>query len=144
LSTQLQLPIPDNLVAKGYRHVESDLYNICERIKEVSPRLRLIFHERHPKKPWVVMEDCADGVERFVARYAVPDARILENLRYMLAVPFDERMKKVEAEVEAHNEAHSEMDPEVIERMAYDMRRALVDANLSDAAVGRKQIRKKG
>lgn len=133
---QLELPIPENLQARGFKRVEGDLYNICERIKEISPRLVLRFQENHPTHPWVVFENCVDGVQRYVSRYIAPDARILDDLRYMLTVPFKDRADKVQKEVDAYNEAREALDGEANARLAYEMRKALINANMADGIRG--------
>ena len=113
------------------RVVESDVYNVCARIKEIDPRLEVVLHEDHPE-PWVVMEHCTDGVTRMVKRFPQLDASILDDLRYMLHVPFEERRRVVEAQIEKDNAEFDRVDEEKMERMAWDMRRALRDANMAD------------
>jgi hypothetical protein len=127
---------PSNMKIAGapnakLRVVESDVFNVCDRIKEIDPSLHVVLHEDHPE-PWVVMEHCHDGVTRMVKRYAQLDPSILDDLRYMLHVPYTERARVVAAEVEAHNAELEKVDEEKMERMAFDMRRALRDANMAD------------
>lgn len=110
--------------------VDSDLYNIAARVKEIDPSLVIVFHEGHPQ-PFTIMENCADGVTRFVARYAELDQRILDDLRYMLRVPFDERLKKVEREIDAKNAALEAIDEETLDWLASEMRRDLVRTGFS-------------
>lgn len=82
---------------------EGDVYGICQRVQdEISPNLRIVIHETH-SEPFVVMEDCIDGEVRFVARYAELDARILEDLRRMMNVPYADRFAESVKAVEAHN-----------------------------------------
>lgn len=129
--------IPDNMRLdvsgdqKKMAMVDSDLWNIADRIKEIDPNLIIIFHEG-AKEPFVIMENGPDGVSRFVARYAELDQRILEDLRYMAHIPFDERLKKVEREIDAKNAALEAQDPEVMEWLASEMRRELKKANMID------------
>jgi len=104
--------------------VDSDLYNIAERIKEIDPNLYIVYHEKH-EKPFTVMENCTDGVTRFVARYEELDSRVLDHLRYIASVPFDERLKKAEAEVDAAAAAYESIDEETLDWLAFEMRKDL-------------------
>jgi hypothetical protein len=116
---------------RGVTVVDSDLYKIADRVKEIDPRLMIVYHDGHPE-PFTVMEQCADGVTRFVARYAELDQRILEDLRYMASVPFDERIKITERKIDAANAALEAMDEETMDWLAVEMRRELIKAGLSD------------
>lgn len=111
--------------------VDSDLYNIAERVKEIDPSLVIVFHEDHPE-PFTVMEHCADGVTRFVKRYKVLDQRVLDDLRYMLSVPFDERLKIVERQIDRDNASLEAIDDETLDWLASEMRRDLVKTGFSD------------
>lgn len=111
--------------------VDSDLFNIADRIKEIDPNLVIVFHENHPE-PFTVMENCADGVTRFVKRYKTLDQRVLEDLRYMLSVPFDERLKIVERQIDRDNAALEAIDEETLDWLASEMRRDLVKTGFSD------------
>lgn len=125
--------------------VESDVYNICTRIKEIDPNLSVVLHEGHPQ-PWVVMERGPDGEDRFVSRYENLDARILEKLRYMLAVPFEKRLEVLTREVEEANKAHGRMNEEQIDRLAHAFYDAGVKSNMIDPKWGKsyRNTNKKG
>lgn len=110
--------------------VDSDLYNIAERVKEIDPNLYIVFHEDHPQ-PFTIMEDCKDGVCRFVARYEELDQRILDDLRYMLSVPFDERLRVVERRIDKANADLEKPDEEIMDWLATEMRRDLVKSGFS-------------
>lgn len=143
---ELLMPIPDNLVQKGHRYVDSDLYNICERVKEISPRLRILHQPRRPDAPWIVFEQCTDGVERFVSRYSALDARILTDLRRMLAIPAKQRLAAAEKAVEEHNKKLSEAktETEEFEKLAWGLQKSLVESNISRGApVSRRKVSKK-
>lgn len=146
MDTPIITPRPDNLTVHGalqYAPVDADLYNICGRIKELDPNLRVVLHEQHAK-PWVVLEKGPDGEERFVARYAELDARVLENLRYMLAVPLDKRLAALEAEEQKNNEKLGHMTEEQIDKMAHAFRDAAVKSNIIDPIWGRSYRNVKG
>jgi hypothetical protein len=128
-------PTPSNIriahTKKQQAMVDSDLYNIAERVKEIDPRLIIIFHDRE-EYPFVVMEQCADGETRYVKRYQELDSRILDDLRHMLSVPFMDRVR-VADELEAKRRRELEApDPEVIEWLAHEMRRELIKSNWID------------
>lgn len=124
-------------------YVSSDLYGISHRIKEIDKNLSLVFH-KGAKRPWVVMEMCADGEERFVSRYEKADARILDDLRYMLAVPYEHRLEALEQKTAAENAAKEFMDEETFDRFAYDFHKAAVESNMIDPMWGRSYRNVKG
>lgn len=128
------MPVPQNMKVAGggtMTFVEGDVYNIAQRLQQVDPSLFLYLHEGSPK-PWVVVEKCADGVERFVKRYEELGGHIIEDLRYMLAVPFEQRMKRLEAEADAVNEQLGRMSDEQFEKYADDFLRAGRKSGLLD------------
>jgi hypothetical protein len=107
-------PTPGGLYFNGQhcRYVEGDVYNVVARMKQIDPNLYVVLHEGHTY-PWVVMEHCRDGEVRMVKRYAELSPAILDDLRYMLAVPFQERIDIMQREADAHNDAakrHRESD----------------------------------
>lgn len=112
--------------------VESDVFNICNRIKEIDPRLVVRLRDGHAK-PWVVLEITDDGIERWVAAYEELNASILDDLRYMAAVPLEDRVARVEREIEASNkELEKGMSDETFEKFAWDFNKALRQSNMSD------------
>lgn len=90
--------------------VESDLYDICERIKELSPDLKIIHLMDGENQSFVIMETGKDGKEYYVMKASVLDARIIERLRYLLHVPFADRIKELEAANQAYEEARHEQE----------------------------------
>jgi hypothetical protein len=129
------MPAMIRIGAGGYRKpkfVEGDLYDVCKRIKQIDPNLHVVLHEGHPQ-PWVVMENCIDGECRMVKRYAELDQRILGDLRRMLAIPFDERIKILDREVDEANTRNAHFLPdEAKEQFVWQMHRSLVDCNFMD------------
>lgn len=127
---------PDNLRYSGnakMQLVESDVYNVCNRIKEIDPNLFVVLHEGHAE-PFVVVEKCVDGEERLVKRYAELTPQILTDLRRMLSIPWEQRWKALAAEVDKHNEdmGNSWMESEGHERFVWEMRNALHESNIAD------------
>lgn len=128
---KLMMPVPSNLNAGRARLVDSDLYNICNRIKEIDPNLRLIYHENH-EKPWVVFEMCRDGVERLVTRFEHLGPHILDHLRYMLKVPYDKRLAELERQNDAENKKYDGISDEKMDRFLWDFDKAARESNLYD------------
>jgi hypothetical protein len=117
-------------------YVEHDVYNIAERIRQIDSNLRLVLHEGH-ERPWVVLEVGPDGQERFVSRYEELDARIIDHLLYMLKVPFEERLARLDREIEAANAGFGRMTEEQFERFARDFFDAGVKSNIINPKWGR-------
>jgi hypothetical protein len=76
----------------------ADVYNICERIREVSPRLYLLELEQESvegnKFGYAVMEQCSDGVDRVIFRVTKKglDGRTITKLRRLMAVDLHTRI----------------------------------------------------
>lgn len=84
--------------------IPGDIYLIADRIREYDSALYVAYHPDNPKGKYVVMEHCADQVDRFVTRVQELDGRIIEKLRHMQGVPFEQRFReaeRVEAKLEA-------------------------------------------
>lgn len=132
---------PSNFEARGYVRMTSDVFNICERIAEKFPSLRVLYNESDPEKPWVVTEMCLDGVERFVAKYVGLDARIIESLERMLRIPYQDRLDAQDKLDAAEKAKPDEAYEEALEDIATLTYRALQRQGLTDG--GGKNFRKK-
>lgn len=86
--------------------VSSDLYDICNRIKAISPRLYVILIDfgTHKGYNYAVMEHCEDNVDRLVFRCEELDDRVLKRLRHLMALPLDVRLVELEKEETRKNE----------------------------------------
>lgn len=129
--TQMLMPTPFGLRTPA-RFVEHDVYNVCQRIKEIDSRLQVVLQEGH-KMPWVVMENCADGNCRMVKRYEELSPAILDDLRRMLAIPFEKRIEEMQKAADRENDAarkHRESDQ--WQEFVWDFQRTLHQSNLSD------------
>lgn len=128
--TPSNMKFPPHLAGK-LKMVEHDVYNICGRVKEIDPRLYIVLQEGH-EKPWVVMERVEDRVE-MVSRYERLDASILDDLRRMLSIPFEHRMKELFKQVDAENKRaeNAWKESETHERFMWDFRRALEESNIA-------------
>ena len=133
--------IPDNVRVpahlRGVKLVESDVFDIANRIKAIDPNLYIVLHEKH-EHPFVVMENTADGTQHMVSRYDRLDASILEDLRRMLATPFTERFAKLTAQIDKENEDQENawMESEKHEEFIFNMKKALRDSNIADVSPG--------
>ena len=83
--------------------VESDVYDICHRLAAISPNLHLWqLEEAGVDYPaWVVTENVF-GVEHLVKKYHELDARMIEDVQRMLAIPLEHRAAAAQAEIDAH------------------------------------------
>lgn len=127
------VPTPMGLQLNGQycRFVESDVYNVVNRMKEIDPNLYVILHEGHDM-PWVVMEKCADGEVRMVKRYEELTPTILDDLRRMLAVPFQKRIDEMQREADAMNDAakrHRESDD--YQEFLWDFKKTLYECGFT-------------
>lgn len=102
----------------------SDVFNICQRVAELDPNLRVLYNESDPEKPWVVTEMSTDREERFVARYQALDARIIEDLQYMLRVPFLDRLRVQDEREAARKETDVSAFEAAADRFEFDLRKA--------------------
>lgn len=134
----LLLPTPTNLrLPEGSQsyQVESDLYSICDRIRELHPALFIVLHQI-PDQPayFTVMEHCKDGVDRVtIPRVDELDGRVLERIRYFLNVPIEKRIAEFEREEAAakDSEKATELD-ELYENLGLPMRHQMKRDGFSD------------
>lgn len=114
------------------RFVSADMYQIAERIAEISPRLYLIELERTSsegsKFGYALMEKCDDGVDRLHFRVAADglDGRVLERIRRNMALPLHERIELLDKEREKWERDQQEAAAEELwERLGGPMHRQL-------------------
>jgi hypothetical protein len=88
------------------RLVTADMFNIAERIAEISPSLYILELERESAEGaafgFAIMEHCIDGIDRLVFRASKPgmeskagiglDGRVLERLRHIMALSLHDRI----------------------------------------------------
>lgn len=88
------------------RLVTADMFQIAERIREISDKLYIVELERETEEGtafgFAIMEDCEDGMQRLVFRASQVgmeskqgiglDGRVLERLRYIMSVPLHQRI----------------------------------------------------
>jgi hypothetical protein len=108
------------LIINKAKVVTSDIYMICERIKEINPRLYLLELEQDSREGqrfgYAIMEKCIDGVDRVIFRVTKDrlDARVLEKLRYIMALDLNERIAVCDREREREEKAQAEAASEEI------------------------------
>jgi len=116
---------PNNLRFQGVAHVvESDVYNICERIREVDPDLFIVVADppRPDGKNFIVMEIDQSGAESLVSRYEELDARIIEDVERMRKIPLPQRLEQLEKDNKKFERAEQErMEEELYERLGGPM-----------------------
>jgi hypothetical protein len=127
---------PSNLhFAEGVKvvPVDSDMYGICERIKEISPRLFIVVAHDNDKHKFIIVEHCEDGVDRMVYGVAELDARVLKRLQYIMSIPLQERLAQLEKEEWEFEQQKAEEDFEdLYERMGGPMLHELYNTGFAD------------
>lgn len=116
---------PSNLEIPGWmktKYVSGDLYNICLRIKEISPDLHVIPLEGDGPYHFAIAEDCPDGVTRLVFRCQELDDRALKHLQEIMFLDFTERVKAFDREQEIAEAKRKEAElEELYERVGAPM-----------------------
>lgn len=132
MSTNLMLPdgmAPANLHLRAStktRYVDGDMFDICGRLAEISPRLYIVELTEGDNAAYVIMESCDDQVQRQVMKVAELDARVLEQVRYLLHVPFEHRYAAIEAEnAKFEADHHENILEEQYEKMGGQFRKQL-------------------
>ena len=114
MSTNLMLPegmAPSNLHLRPsvkVRYIDGDLFDICERLAEISTRLFIVELAEGGDCIYAIMEHADNGVAELVIKVKELDARIIEKVEYMLRVPFEHRLAVVDAENAKYEADHHE------------------------------------
>lgn len=105
-------------------YVDADMYDICERVREISPSLLVVLLEHTPTETmsYSIMEQCYDGWARQIFKVKELDARVLDRLRELMSVPFEERYRRLEAENHRFEQAQHE---EAMDKLYEDMGRPM-------------------
>lgn len=103
----LNLSLPPGTTAT---YVDADMFDICERVREISPSLLIVLleHSGTDTMAYAIMEQCADGAARLIFKVPQLDGRVLDKLRELMAVPFEERYRRVEEENHRFEQAEHE------------------------------------
>lgn len=122
------------------RLVTSDMYHICERIREIDPNLYILELERESREGskfgFAIMEKCSDGVHRLIMRASQRglDERILGKLRYIMAKDLHHRIALLDTEREKwEKEQHENELESLYERIGGPMHRQLVNDGFTQA-----------
>lgn len=91
--------------------VNSDMYRICDRIREIDESLYIVLLEGQ-KYPYAIMENCKDGTSRLVFKVYELDARVLDKLRRLMSMPLHYRIKKLEQENHRFEQQEHEQEME--------------------------------
>lgn len=140
---ELLLPfVPSNVHVEGrWRNAEvtSDVYNIAERLKELSPRLRINLTQDTATGQWAysIVEDTATGWQ-MVFRCKKLDARVIEHVQYLMRVPFEQRYAEAEKIVERDAaDAKAQEHEELYETLGGPMLRELERCGFLDGGRGK-------
>lgn len=120
---------PSNLhVPKGtkVKVIDSDLYGICERVKEIDPNLFIILLEGDSGANFSIIEKCKDGVDRLVFRVKELDGRVIKKLQRLMGMDLMERLAELEKmEYEAEAKQKEEEFEDLYQKVGEPMRRQL-------------------
>lgn len=141
-----RLATPSNLHIPGDMQVdvlESDMYDICNRIKdevEGGDRLFINVLKQGDKVAYAIMERTDDRGDMLVMKvgpsYDIDalDARVLTKLRYMLSKPLAQRYRELELEQErAAAREHQEYLERMWEEIGGPMRHDLYNCGFIDS-----------
>lgn len=104
--------------------VDNDMYGICERVREISPSLKIIFQTQDDLWQYVIMEHCEDGVERLVMKVGPQhdikelDGRVITRLQRMRKLPLKERIARFDADAKKRR---AKADAENMEKLYEDV-----------------------
>lgn len=128
MASDLMLPsglAPSNLHLRpgvNARYVENDIFDIAKRVRAVDESLHIIELEEDGRVVYAIMEHGRDGIERLVFRVSELDGRVVERLRYLMAMPLHERLDKLEEEeLRANASKHEDDMDELYERVGRPM-----------------------
>lgn len=120
------LEIPEWMKTK---YVSGDLFNICQRVRQISPYLTVIPLEGEGPYHFAIAEDCPDGVTRLVFRCQELDNRTIEHLQEIMFLDFTKRVaafekEQIEAEAKRKEEELTELYETVGAPMLPELERA--------------------
>lgn len=115
----MNLHLPEG---SGVKVIDSDLFNIADRIREIDPGLYILSVDRPDGHWFVIMQPCADGEDRMALRCKELDARAVERLQYMLHVPFEQRFDEIVRQIDEDEEQQKQDSlDELYEKMGRPM-----------------------
>lgn len=122
-------PRPSNVQGRFGAWVDSDVFHIAERCKELNPNLRIqtldppITINGEQRNFAIVEMTGADGSYELVYRAPALDGRVIEYLEYLLQVPFEKRFAEAERLADKQNAAMREAELDTFtEEFAHEFR----------------------
>jgi hypothetical protein len=117
---------PSNLRSPVGSAVESDVFDICNRIKEIDPDLVIVPNDEGHAHRFSIQHIDLRGDPYLVMTADALDARILTELRYLLSVPFEKRFAEAERREKESEAKALELQREALyEKMGYQFYRQL-------------------
>lgn len=126
--------IPSNIIlpeGSKAQFVESDLYDICERIRELDENLRVVVLEHvDGRAVFAITEIDRQGNVNLVMRIGpgckidALDGRVIDHLNWIRAIPADVRAAQIEKEIAAER---AYADEQKAEKLYEDMGQTLYD-----------------
>lgn len=112
---------PSNLQAPSLGTiVESDVFDICNRVKEIDPELTIVANDEGHAKRFSIQHIDKRGDAYLVMTTDHLDARILDDLQYLLHVPFEQRYAEAERrEAKAEVELMEQQRERLYERLGH-------------------------
>lgn len=110
------------------RYIDSDLYDICRRLKELHPAVYVVELTEGDMIAWSVMEDCPDGVQRLIFKCGYGqkidalDGRVITHLQKIMHVPFAHRYEAACKEIDA---ADAQRKDDELEKLFEDVGRPM-------------------
>jgi len=127
---------PNNLrLAEGSkgRLIQSDLYDICSRVAEVSPNLYIVELEGNDQHAFAIMEKCKDGVDRLAIKVKQLDGRVIDRLKYLMSMPLTARLEQLEKDEHRLQEEQKEEELEKLyEQVGDPMRYQFIKDGFAD------------
>lgn len=115
-------PINMRVDHSGATLVESDVYNICERLREIDPALTVHVNPDGHHFPFSIQHKDKAGNEYLVCGVEALDARVIDKVNHMLRVPFEKRYAEaVRLEDKAREDADKEQWAKFYENMGKRM-----------------------
>lgn len=108
---------------------DGDMYNICARVREISPFLSVVVLDgQEDKFTHIITEEGPDGVERMVFRVGPAaqikelDGRVIHKLQELFTLDFQKRIEVLDAENEKFEREYKEQQrEEMYERVGAPM-----------------------
>jgi len=116
--------------------VESDVYQICERLKKEHPRVFVIRIARDGEQRYIVNERDLEGTDWTLFSVDELDQRVIDKLDRIVKIPFEVRLKMAEKdELESKIAMEEEASDKFYENFGDPMRRQLLKDGFGSGTV---------